>query len=165
MSASTKEQTSDVCCPEFDPTKWEDKVFNWENKRFIKEKVLTFLYMPLNFGSVMKKLDKQVSGVGTSLNDNICLSHHTSKWKMDIYLEVDRQIPDARNVELSGKFFSKVYEGPFKDTGKWGADFNKAAKLKGFSVDEQFTWYTTCPKCAKKYGKNYVALIGKVAAK
>lgn len=42
MSTSTKEQTSDICCPEFDPTQWEDKVFNWENKRFIKEKVLTF---------------------------------------------------------------------------------------------------------------------------
>ncbi|WP_369688185.1 hydrolase [Anaerophaga thermohalophila] len=21
-------------------------------------------------------------------------------------------------------------------------------------------WYTTCPKCAKKYGKNYVAIVG-----
>ncbi len=164
MSASINQKPSDVCCPEFDPTKWEDKVFNWENKRFIKEKVHTFLYMPLNFGGVMKKLDKKVSAVGISLNENICLSHHMSKWNMDIYLEVDRQIPDANNVELSGKFFSKVYEGPFKDTGKWDADFNKAAASKGFSVSEQFMWYTTCPKCAKKYGQNYVAYVGKVGA-
>ncbi|MCK7469725.1 MAG: 60S ribosomal export protein NMD3 [Desulfomicrobium escambiense] len=23
-------------------------------------------------------------------------------------------------------------------------------------------WYTTCPKCAKKYGKNYVAIVGAI---
>jgi len=23
-------------------------------------------------------------------------------------------------------------------------------------------WYTTCPKCAKKYGKNYVVIIAEV---
>jgi hypothetical protein len=22
-----------------------------------------------------------------------------------------------------------------------------------------YQWYTTCPKCAKKYGKNYVVII------
>jgi hypothetical protein len=22
-----------------------------------------------------------------------------------------------------------------------------------------YMWYTTCPKCAKKYGKNYVAIL------
>ncbi|HZH72463.1 MAG TPA: hydrolase [Mariniphaga sp.] len=23
-------------------------------------------------------------------------------------------------------------------------------------------WYTTCPKCAKKYGRNFVVIVGKV---
>lgn len=163
MSVSSEKKTTDVCCPEFDPTKWEDKVFNWENKRFIKEKVNTLFYMPLNFGGVMKKLDKKVSAVGASLNDSICLSHHTSKWNMDIYLEVNQQIPEAKNIEMSGKFFSKVYEGPYRDTGKWNSDFNQTVASKGFSVDQQFMWYTTCPKCAKKYGKNYVAYFGRIA--
>ncbi len=44
---------------------------------------------------------------------------------------------------MSEKYFSKVYDGPYKDTGKW------------------CMWYTTCPKCVKKYGKNYVVIIGK----
>jgi hypothetical protein len=25
-----------------------------------------------------------------------------------------------------------------------------------------YCYYTTCPKCAKKYGKNYVVLLAKV---
>ncbi len=25
-----------------------------------------------------------------------------------------------------------------------------------------YMWYTTCPKCAKKYGKNHVVILGAV---
>ena len=37
------------CCPEFDPIPWDDKIFNWENKRFIKDKVETRLIASLLF--------------------------------------------------------------------------------------------------------------------
>jgi hypothetical protein len=33
---------------------------------------------------------------------------------------------------------------------------------KGLNAKKNFIWYTTCPKCAKKYGKNYVALLSQV---
>lgn len=26
-----------------------------------------------------------------------------------------------------------------------------------------YLWYITCPKCAKKYGTNYVVMVGRVA--
>jgi hypothetical protein len=81
---------------------------------------------------------------------------------MDLYLAVDREIPEAENTTLSGKFYSKVYEGPYCDTGKWCKDFEAAAKSKGFKIKKWFMWYTTCPKCAKKYAKNYVVIISEV---
>jgi hypothetical protein len=28
-----------------------------------------------------------------------------------------------------------------------------------------YMWYTTCPKCAKKYGKNYVTIIAQIDLK
>ncbi|MBW8331416.1 MAG: hypothetical protein K0M40_05295 [Prolixibacteraceae bacterium] len=154
--------SNEICCPEFDPLPWDDKIFAWENKRFIKDKVFTIFYMPMNFGQVMKRLDRKVSDAGATMPDNLGLSDHTSKWNMDIYLAVDKEVPDAENVTLSGKFFSKVYEGSFKDTGKWCSDFESIAKTKGFTIKKWYMWYTTCPKCAKKYGKNYVVLIGQV---
>ena len=58
-----------ICCPEFIAEPWTDKVHEWNNKLFIKDKVFTLQYM----------------------------------------------------------------------------------------------WYTTCPKCAKKYGKNYVVILGQIA--
>ncbi len=147
------------CCPPFDPELWDDKFFDWENKRFVKDHVLTAFHMPLNFGRVMKRLDMKISNAGAEIVDWMGLSDHTSKWNMDIYLAVDKEIPGVENTILSGKFYSKVYEGLFSDTGKWCNDYEKLVKSKELSIKKWYMWYTTCPKCAKKYGKNYVVII------
>lgn len=150
-----------VCCPRFDPEPWQEKEFEWNEKKFIKTNAITFLYVPLSFGSAMRRLDKLVREAGATFVDNMALSDHTSKWNMDVYAAVDREVPGAENVTLSGRFLSKVYEGDFKDTGKWGEDFKQYAASKGAKIDTWYMWYTTCPKCAKKYGKNYTVILGK----
>jgi hypothetical protein len=149
----------EICCPKFDPSGWDDQVFDWKSKPFVKEKVFTLFYMPVNFGKVMRRLDKQISASGGTIPENLCLSDHTSKWNMDVYVAVDMEIPDLKNVTLSGKYYSKVYEGPYKDTGKWWQDFMGILKSKAMNMKKSYMWYTTCPKCAKKYGKNYVAIL------
>lgn len=154
---------TDICCPPFDPALWDDKMLEWHNKPFIKDKVFTFMFMPIGFGKVMKRLNDKVQAAQATMPDWLCLSDHTSSWNMDLYLAVDKEIPTASNVTLSGRFFSKVYEGPFKDTGKWCKDFEKEAEGKGMKVLKWYMWYTTCPTCAKKYGKNYVVIIGQVS--
>lgn len=154
--------TEEICCPRFEPGQWDGKMIEWKDKSFIKDKVKTILNVPVNFGSIMKKLNKKVEGSNAKMPDYLCLSDHTSKWNMDLYLAVDKEVKGAENVRLSGKFLSKVYEGPFKDTGKWCEDFSKYAKGKGLDIKKQYMWYTTCPKCAKKYGKNYVVILGQI---
>jgi len=153
---------NEECCPKFDPTNWDNKIFEWDNKKFVKDKVFTLFYMPINFGSVIKKLMVKIEKAGAEAQDWMGLSDHTSKWNMDIYVAVDKDIPGVENVTLSGKFFSKVYEGDFKETGKWCKDFEGYAKDKNLKVKKMYMWYTTCPKCAKKYGKNYVAIVAQV---
>jgi len=150
------------CCPKFDPAPWDEKIFEWNEKKFMKDRVFTFFYIPMNFGRVMKKLDEKVRDVKTTISDGMCLSVHTSKWNMDLYLAVDKEIPGAENMTLSGKFLSKVYEGSFQDTGKWCKDFEQFAQSKGVTISKWYMWYTTCPKCAKKYGKNYVVIVTQV---
>ncbi len=150
------------CCPEFNPVPWDSKILEWDNKKFIKDKVRTFLYMPLNFGSVIKKIMKKAEKEESFSPDYLCLSDHTSKWNMDIYLAVEEVIGGIQNITMSGSFFSRVYEGNFKDTGKWCSDFKSHAEKAGLNIGKIYMWYTTCPKCAKKYGKNYVVVIGKI---
>lgn len=159
---STKSNVNSECCPKFDPTLWNEKTFNWENKKFIKDKVFTLFYIPINFGAVITRLTKKVQKAGADMPDWLCLSDHASKWKMEIFLAVDKDIPEAENVNLSGHFLSKVYEGDFKETNVWCKDFETYVKGKGASIKKMYMWYTTCPKCAKKYGKNYVVIIAEV---
>jgi len=158
----TPSETNFECCPPFDPIPWDDQTFEWKDKRFVKDKVFTLFYMPMNFGKVMKRFNEKLTRSGAAMPDYLGLSDHTSKWNMDLYLAVDKEVPDANNVTLSGRFFSKVYEGPYRDTGTWMKDYDALAKSKGITIKKPYMWYTTCPKCAKKYGKNYVAVIGQV---
>jgi hypothetical protein len=151
------------CCPKFEPAPWDGKTFEWENKRFIKDRVFTLFYMPVTFGSAMKRMMSKVEQAGAAMPDYLCLSDHTSKWNMDVYLAVSKEVPGAANTSLSGKFLSKVYEGNFKETGTWSKDFKNYATGLGHTISKWYMWYTTCPKCAKKYGKNYVVILTKVA--
>lgn len=152
----------EMCCPKFDPAPWDEKEFEWKGKKFIKGKVFTFFFMPINFGGVITKLMKKIDDAKAKNPDAMILSEHTSMWNMDMYVAVDKEIEGAENVTLTGKFLSKVYEGDFKDTGKWMTNFQKFAEKKKIKIKKYLMWYTTCPKCAKIYGKNYVVNIGEV---
>lgn len=154
--------SEEVCCPKFNPEPWQEKVFEWKDKKFIKDKVFTFMYVPINFGSVITRAMKKVESAKATMPDYLSLSDHTSKWNMNIYLAVDKEVEGAENITLSGKFLSKVYDGDFKETGKWGENFKKFAKDKGYKIKKWYMWYTTCPKCAKKYGHNYVVTIAEI---
>ncbi|MGV8087265.1 MAG: hydrolase [Candidatus Woesearchaeota archaeon] len=152
----------DICCQKFNPKPRDNNTFTWKNKKFIKDKVFTVFYIPINFGSAMVRFNKRIADAKAKVPDELCLSEHTSKWNMNLYLAVDKNIPNAENITLSGTFFSKVYDGDFKDMGKWMENFKEYSKKKKFNIKKTYTWYTTCPKCAKKYGKNYVVIIGKL---
>ena len=92
---ATTSENEAICCPRLDPTLWEDKIFVWESKKFIKEHVCTFFYMPINFGGVMMKADAKTTKDGGVFQDGLCLADHTSKWNMDVYIAVDKEIEDG----------------------------------------------------------------------
>ncbi|OGD22549.1 MAG: hypothetical protein A2Y70_06290 [Candidatus Aminicenantes bacterium RBG_13_64_14] len=153
----------DTCCPKFDPAPWDDKTFEWKDKKFVKDRVFSIFNIPMNFGAVMKRLDRKTRESSAAIPDYMCLSDHTSKWNMEVYLAVDKEIPGGDNVTLSGNFLSKVYEGPFQNTGKWCKDFEALAISRNLNIDKWYMWYTTCPKCGKKYGKNYVVIVARTS--
>jgi hypothetical protein len=96
---SSQIQTQE-CCPRFDPVPWDGKLFEWNNKRFIKDSVTTQFYMPLNFGEVITRMSEKVTRAGAEMPDWLCLSDHTSESNMDLYLAVDKEVDGAENVRL-----------------------------------------------------------------
>lgn len=159
----TAENNAQECCPKFNPTPWDGTTHEWKEKKFIKDRVRTFFFMPIGFGKTMMRLNEAMERSGATSPDWVCLSEHTSKWNMDILLAVDKEITDTENVTLSGTYFSKVYEGDFKKTETWMKDFESVLAQSNKKSEKTYMWYTTCPKCAKKYGKNYTVIIAKIA--
>lgn len=150
------------CCPLLDVKKWHDKTFKWTNKPFAKDSVRTFFYMPLNIGRVMKRMVALAQKSGASFQEGIVLSDHTSKWNMDVYVAVDKKIKGVENTVISGTFYMRVYQGPYSDTKKWAENFNRHVRTKKLKVKKLYMWYTTCPACARAYGKNYVVFVAQI---
>lgn len=82
---------------------------------------------------------------------------------MDVLAATDKPVQGDAATTLTGTYFAKAYEGSFKHTREWHEDFARRLAEQGALSVPVYSWYTTCPKCAKKYGKNYVVLFGRVA--
>jgi hypothetical protein len=65
---------------------------------------------------------------------------------------------------LSGDFITRVFEGPYRKVKDWTHEMEIAAKAHGHGHEAKrvFMFYTTCPKCAKVYGNNYVVGVAEV---
>jgi len=151
------------CCPRLQTEKYDRRETVWDGKLLVKGSVRTFFYMPLNFGAVVTSLWGATEAAGAMTPEPpLCLSDPTSKWNMDIYIEVTKEVPGLECVRMSGTFMSKVYEGPFRNTDKWCADMKAWVSASGKRVEKLFMFYAYCPKCAKYYGANHVAIFAKV---
>ncbi len=157
MSAENTE-----CCPKFNSELWEDKEIIWEHKLFVKDWVRSMFHIPMNFGAVMKKNVALIEKAHAKSEEMIVLSDENSLWGSDVYIDVTKEVPDAQMVQLSGIFLSKVFEGPYRNMGTWIKEMKLYVEKKGKNLKKLYFYYTTCPKCAKKYGKNYVVLLAQV---
>jgi hypothetical protein len=147
------------CCPRFDPAPWDGKEVTWQNKLFIRDRVRSLVHIPLNFGRVMKKNMQAIEAVDALDPNQVMLSDENSLWGADVYIAVSKEVPGARMERISGTFFTKVFEGPYSRIRSWAKSMSVLLEEKGRPLKKLYFWYTTCPRCAKAYGKNYVVLV------
>lgn len=145
------------CCPKFDPSGWDGQTFKFDKKRFVKFHNNSFMHIPLNMGSAMTKTMAQIREANAANDEEyLLLSEESSPWRTDHYMTVTKEVPGMENVKLSGTYMAKVFEGPYKEAANWYGEMLEYVKSKGKNPVKVYFYYTTCPKCAKVYGKNYV---------
>ena len=157
---STKQP--DECCPRFEPDGWDEKVITWNEKRFLRDRVVSFLHIPLNFGAVMTRSMAAIDAAGAAPDEMVILSDENSLWGADVYVAISKDMPGAKTATLSGTFLAKVFEGPYRNVRNWIGEMKSFVKDKGKTFNKLYFFYTTCPKCAKKYGKNYVGILAQL---
>lgn len=161
-----KKPTSKECCPRFNPNPWDGKTHQWKNKKFIKEDMIQFFHMPIPWmiGKMISRMWKKANDAGAApkLKDFLWLSYDPSPWKAEHYIHVTKSVPNAENVKISGTFISKVFDGPFNNVPAWIRKMDDYLLSRGKVAKKYYFYYTTCPKCSKKYGHNYVVMFAKI---
>ncbi|MFA5130137.1 MAG: hydrolase [Patescibacteria group bacterium] len=150
------------CCEPFNPDPWQEKEITWTNKTFVKDHVTSFLHIPLNMGAIITKNLAMIQKAEAEAPHQLMLTDEKSLWGCDIYIDVAKEVPGALMATLTGTFLTKVFEGPYSNAGIWAKEMAAYVASKGKTMKKLYFSYTTCPKCAKAYGKNYVVLFAQV---
>jgi hypothetical protein len=150
------------CCEPFNPEPWQDKEIIWNSKIFVKDHVTSLFHIPMNMGKKVVKNMALIEKAGAKSAYQLMLTDEKSSWGSDIYIDVAKEVPGAQMANLSGTFLTKVFEGPYQNAGKWAKEMAEYVKSKGKELKNLYFSYTTCPRCAKAYGKNYVVLFAQI---
>jgi len=148
------------CCPRFNPNGWDEQELHFRDKLFVKADTRSIFHIPLNIGSVFPELFEAIERAhAQNMDQFIVLSHDPSAWHGEHYFSVSRDVPGHEMVHMTGDFITKVFEGPYKNATSWEKEIEDFVKSKGKQVKKTYFFYTTCPKCAKFYGKNYIVAV------
>ena len=186
--ASPKDVPKHECCPPFDPSNYCDnngnchKLITWKNKPFVKDGTRCLLHMPLGFERAVKRAFKKINDANAGLpnNDVMILSDCSSPWFSNIFVSVAKEEVAGAEVEtITGTFLAKAFEGAYSNIRYWIKEMHElvpqvtktlnmednATMMEKLEVDKLkfYLYYPTCPKCAEKYGKNYVVIFAKLS--
>ena len=153
------------CCARFDPKPWRGREVHWDHKPFVQDRVHSILHIPLDFGHVMSRNTAAIESKGSFDSDQLVLCNENSLWGTDVFLAVEAPIAGLKMAEISGTFLATVHEGSYRAMKTFYQEGVAEADALGLPTKDVYYWYTTCPKCAKAYGENYVVIfIGETAA-
>ena len=154
--------TEEKCCDRFDPKPWDEKTIEWSDKLFVKDYITSLFHIPLNMGSKITKNMALIEKANAKESYQLMLSDEKSMWGSDIYIAVAKDVPGAEMEKISGTFLTKVFDGPFQMVGQWAKEMGEYVASQGKKINKMYFSYTTCPKCAKKFGHNYVVIFAKI---
>ena len=145
------------CCPKFNPAGWDGQELHFKDKTFVHAKTRSIMHVPINMGSVFARVQDRIQKQGAyDVDDFIVLSKENSPWGADHYFAVKKEIAGEDLTKLSGDFVTKVFEGPYSNMKVWEEEMKREVRERDLVPHDIYFFYTTCPKCAKAYGKNYV---------
>jgi len=166
VSEKAQETNSEVCCPLFKAELWNDVKQSWNEKLFLKDSVPEIFHIPLpgTYAKAIDRMWKKASGAGAApeKEDFLLLAHDPSPFKGELYMAITKDIPGEPTVKLSGDFFSKVFEATYNEVSKCLQEMNVSLASKKMISKKDYIYFPYCPKCAKKYGHNYVVVLSKV---
>jgi hypothetical protein len=163
MSApSTYTDTNETgCCAVPNVADWDRVTVEFDAQPFIRRHTRSVMHVPLDMSRVMTGLDTTARSAGVTMPPDraMVLSRELSAWRAEQLYAVTAPVAGADNVTLDGRFASAAFEGPYGQSAAWVAEARDFARTQGEPGEETYVFYTTCPRCAKHYGRNDVIVL------
>ncbi|MFN0098539.1 MAG: hydrolase [Gemmatimonadaceae bacterium] len=155
----------DNCCPVFDPTPWDGTTHVWKDRLFFRRDVRQVMHVPIGMGRVITHMLREINDAGAipDAKDWLMLAYDPSPWKSELLMSVTKEVPGGSMVRLTGTFFTKVYDGPYREVPHWIAATDALLASRNQKAIKYYFHYAYCPKCSKKYGHNYCVAFAQVA--
>jgi len=151
------------CCPRFKPEGWDGQELHFKDKLFLRAVTHSIMHIPVDMGRVFTRVNTHMMDQGAYDPDNcIVLSRDTSAWNAEHLFSVSKPVESEEMTTLSGDFITKVFEGPYREAKQWDEEMRQLVRDRGGEPSDVFFFYTTCPKCAKVYGKNYIVGVARI---
>jgi hypothetical protein len=145
------------CCAKFTPAGWDDQMLHFDKKPFVRAVTRSVAHVPLDMGRVFSRVQAHIGAVGAANPAQmLVLSRDPSAFSGEHLFAVTADVPDEEMTSLSGDYLTQTFEGPYAQVRHWYDTMKAKAHEKGREPGEVWFFYTTCPKCAKAYGKNPV---------
>lgn len=162
LSDTTYDNAQTGCCARLDPALWDGRRLEWKDKPFLRDHIRAFLHIPLNFGSVISRDHAAIEAAEAYAQEPICLSEEVSLWGSDVFVAIDRDVPNATIEKISGTFLTRIFQGPYRMVGKWAVEMEEYVRAQGHTLRRTLFYYATCPTCAKHYGANQVVIFAQI---
>tara|TARA_E500000305_G_scaffold108073_1_gene109576 strand:- start:5697 stop:6263 length:567 start_codon:yes stop_codon:yes gene_type:complete len=151
------------CCPKFNPEGWDGQDLHFRDKPMVRAVTMSAMHVPLNMGRVFSRVQGHIEDAGAFDSDDcIVLTRDTSPWASEHYFSVGKPVENEEMTTLSGDFVTKVFEGPYREARNWYREMQELVRKRGGTSGDIYFFYTTCPRCAKAYGKNYVVGVAEI---
>lgn len=151
------------CCPRFNPQGWDNQHLHFENKPFVRATTRSAMHVPWNMGKVFTRVQEHIEDAGAAdPATEIVLSRDISPWEAEHFFAVENEVEGEEMTTLSGDYFTRVFEGPYRRVRDLAHDMEVAATAMGKTAKRVYFFYTTCPRCAKAYGENYMVGVAEI---
>jgi hypothetical protein len=145
------------CCPRFKPEGWDRQDLHFKDKKFVRATTKSVMHIPVNMGPVFNRVFEKIQDLETyDIHQTLVLSRDLSAWSAEHLFAVEEEVEGEEMLTLTGDYVTNIFEGPYKGAKNWHDEMMNDAKKRGHEDAKVYMFYTTCPKCAKAYGKNYV---------
>ncbi len=145
------------CCPRFDPQGWDGLELTLADKLFVRAVTHAVFHVPVDTAKVFARVYRHLDAARAfDPRAFFVLSRDLGAWSAEHYFAAATKVPGEEMVRLSGRFRTKVFDEPHGQEKRWHKALKAISAAAGKPDGEGFFYYTTCPKCAARYGHNYV---------